>query len=341
MHYIYILCFPIIIYLVNKFIELNKLLPSLSGEKHQLFVEKINVPLSGGVIMLVIFFIITDFNFDFFYIFFILIFFIGFFSDLKIIKSPRLRFLLQLLLIFLFIIYYDLQILNLRIFFIDIFLQNKIFSYFFVMFCILIIVNGTNFIDGLNGLVLGYFFVVLMAVYNLDLLANVGILKIQTEYFLIFFIYLILFNLFNKLYIGDGGSYFLGFIFGVLSILIYRYNVNISPLFIVLLLWYPCFENLFSIIRKYKFNLSPLASDNKHFHQLLYYFFKKKASLSNLTSNNLSSLSINLFNFLAISIGSIDIYNTQLQIAIVLFNVTIYIILYSKLFNFRFKKKIK
>ena len=72
-----------------------------------------------------------------------------------------------------------------------------------------------------------------------------------------------------------------------------------SPFFIVLLLWYPCFENLFSIIRKYRLNLSPLNSDNKHFHQLLFYFIKKKFNLSALTSNNLGSIFINTLTIIA------------------------------------------
>ena len=34
-----------------------------------------------------------------------------------------------------------------------------IFNYIFVTFCILIILNGTNFTDGLNTLVIGYYLI--------------------------------------------------------------------------------------------------------------------------------------------------------------------------------------
>ena len=150
--------------------------------------------------------------------------------------------------------------------------------------------------------------------------------------------FLLLFNFFNKLYIGDSGSYLLGFSFGIFLIAIYESNSTISPFFIVLLLWYPCFENLFSIIRKYRFNTSPLKSDNKHLHQMLFYFIKKRFGLTSLSSNNLCSILINTFNILTISTGTINIFNTQFQILVIFFNIIFYIIVYLQLFDYRFKK---
>ena len=337
MNYIYVIAIPLIIYCVNTFIKYKNFLPSLSGEKHQLFVEKKNIPLSGGVIM-IIFLFIEKFNVDLFYLFYLFLFLIGFFSDLKIIKSPRNRFFLQILFIFLFIIFNDLYISNVKISFIDFLLDYKFFSYFFVIFCLLIIINGTNFIDGLNGLVLGYFTLVLIIIYNLQLFENLNITQFEILYFTELLFCLLLFNFFNQLYIGDGGSYLLGFGFGILLIAIYESNPNLSPFFIVLLLWYPCFENLFSIIRKYRFSKSPLNSDNKHFHQLLFYFIKNKFNLSSLFANNLCSILINMFNLVTLSIGASDVFNTQFQISIIFFNIIIYSMAYLSLFNFRFKK---
>jgi UDP-N-acetylmuramyl pentapeptide phosphotransferase/UDP-N-acetylglucosamine-1-phosphate transferase len=335
MNYFYILAIPLIIYSVNSFIKHMNLLPSLSGERHQLFVEQNNIPLSGGIIIIITFLFIEKFNINLFFIF---IFLIGFFSDLKIIKSPRIRFFLQILCIFLFVIIYDFHISNIRIFLFDFLLRYKFFSSFFVIFCLLVITNGTNFIDGLNGLVLGYFLLLLIIIYNLQLYENLNITQFEILYFMACLFFLLLFNFFNKLYIGDSGSYLLGFSFGVLLINIYESNPNISPFFIVLLLWYPCFENLFSIIRKYRFSTSPLNSDNKHFHQLLFYFIKKKFNLSALFANNLCSILINMFNVVTLSVGASDIFSTKFQILIIFFNIAIYIMAYLMLFNFRFKK---
>ena len=338
MNYINILIIPLIVYLLNTVIQFKNLLPSLSGEKHQLFVGSKKIPLSGGFIIIVTFLFLEKFNLEFYYLFSIMVFGIGFFSDLRILTSPRIRFYLQILFTLLFIIFYNFHISSIRIFFIDYLLSYKFFSYFFVIFCLLIIVNGTNFIDGLNGLVLGYFISILIIIYNLKLFESLQITQLEILYFIELLSFLLLFNLFNKLYIGDGGSYLLGFGFGILLIAIYESNKNISPFFIILLLWYPCFENLFSIIRKYKFNKSPLISDNKHFHQLFFYFVKKRFGLSKLLANNLCSIIINIFNILTLSIGAQNIYSTQLQVLIVTFNITIYIFIYFRLFDYRFKK---
>ena len=63
------------------------------------------------------------------------------------------------------------------------------------------------------------------------------------------------------MFIGDSGSYVLGFIFGYLLIEVYITNQNLSPFYIILLVWYPCFETLFSIIRKFRLNRSPILPD--------------------------------------------------------------------------------
>ena len=60
---------------------------------------------------------------------------------------------------------------------------------------------------------------------------------------------------FNKLYLGDSGSYLLGLLFAIYLIDTYQINDSMSSLFIISLLWYPAFENLFSILRKIKFLL--------------------------------------------------------------------------------------
>ena len=237
--------------------------------------------------------------------------------------------------------YYDLSISNVRVFFIDFFLDYKFFSYIFVTFCLLIVVNGSNFIDGLNGLVSGYYIIILAVILNLGLIETLYNLESVLINYLIILTYLLIFNYINKLYLGDSGSYLLGLATGVLLITLYNNIENISPFFIVLLLWYPCFENLFSILRKYKFNSSPLEADNKHFHQLLFNYLKTKLNYSNLFINNLSSILITLFNLLIFFIASQDIFNSRLQISLIFLCIITYGFLYFKLFNFRFKIKKK
>ena len=334
----YILFIPLLILILNFLFNKKNLLQSLTEDKHQKFVEKKNIPLTGGIVVILSSLFIIHFKFQIFYFFFIFIFIIGLLSDIKYLKSAKKRFLLQILTIFLFVVYYDLSISNVRVFFIDFFLEYKFFSYIFVSFCLLIVVNGSNFIDGLNGLILGYYSTIITVILYLGLAENFYNLESFLINYLIVLIYLLIFNFMNKLYLGDSGSYFLGLVSGVLLIILYNNVNNISPFFIVLLLWYPCFENLFSILRKYKFSSSPLKADNKHFHQLLFNYLKKRFNYSNLFANNLSSILINLFNIMIFFTASKDIFNSRLQISLIFLSILIYGYLYFKLFNFRFKK---
>jgi UDP-N-acetylmuramyl pentapeptide phosphotransferase/UDP-N-acetylglucosamine-1-phosphate transferase len=145
------------------------------------------------------------------------------------------------------------------------------------------------------------------------------------------FIYLILFNIFNQLYIGDSGSYLIGFLFGYFLLQINESNQLLSPYFIALLLWYPAFEILFSIIRKIKFKKSPFKPDNKHFHHLLFLYILKKFKFNNNLSNNLSALIIIFYNALIFLVAVQNIQHTALQVSLLFFNASIYLILYLKL----------
>ena len=278
---------------------------------------------------------------DFFFKCLVGYFFIGLISDINFVSSPKLRFLMQSIILYALIYFTNLQISTTRVYFLDIFLENIIFSYLFTTFCLMIVINGSNFIDGLNGLVLSYYLMILVIILKFQFFNELNI----EEYKIIFFLYilfiLLIFNIFNQLYMGDNGSYLLGCIFSFILITIYQNNQNISPFFIVLLLWYPCFENLFSIIRKFSIKKSPGEADNKHLHQLLFNFVSKKFKLKNINSNNLSSLIIVIYNLLIFSLASINIYNTKYQILCILFNISIYIFTYTKLLNFYFKIKLK
>ena len=50
----------------------------------------------------------------------------------------------------------------------DIFLTNEYFNYIFVIFCILIVVNGSNFFDGLNTLNVGYYLLISSTIFYLN-----------------------------------------------------------------------------------------------------------------------------------------------------------------------------
>ena len=320
-----------------------KLFPNFTGEKHQFFLNEKKIPLIGGILFLILsIYFFYEKNLIFcFTIFFI--FSLGFLSDIGIINSPKIRIFFQTLIITISVYFLDIHISSTRISILDKIIEIRFFGTIFCIFCLMILVNGSNFIDGLNGLLLGYFLIILFILTKLDLINLFLYEKDLLNFLFLSLIILLFFNFLNFFYLGDGGSYSIGLVLGFLLISIYNISNsvsnNISPFFIVLLLWYPCFENLFSIIRKNKLKNSPIIADDKHLHQLLFFYIQKKFFKENLISNNFSSILINTYNFIIMLIASTDIYSSNLQSLLVVVNVVIYSVCYRYLFIYRFKKK--
>ena len=339
---LYILTLALCVFLTQKFFNYKNFLQSQSGEIHQKFVEKESIPLIGGLYFAIIFAII-------FYktqhvilsLAIISIFLLGLISDLKVIKSPKIRFLFQALIVIFFTYLFDLKIISTRISIFDDYLEYEILNFFFVIFCILIVINGTNFIDGLNGLVIGYFTIISVALYSIGLFDSFNFTYLEYLIFFSTLVIILLFNISNKLYLGDGGAYTLGLTFSFILIKYHEKFSSISPYFIVLLLWYPCFENLFSIIRKYKYKRSPMKPDEKHLHQVLFFFIKKNIVFKNIYANNLSSFIILLFNSIIIFVSCQYTHSTKLQVGILSLAIVSYIIFYNILFKYKYNKSSK
>ena len=331
------LSIPVIL-VINKFLINKKFLLNFSGEAHQGFVSKNNTPLSGGIIILLFFLLhLSAYNLNLL-IFFILIFGLGVISDTHFIKSPFVRIIIQFLIILSLIIFFDIKIRDLRIDYLNYLLQFNFVCYLFLTFCLLILINGSNFIDGCNTLVLGYYLLILLILKKLNYFPYIG----SSENFLTEFIFLLLilytFNLFGKLFLGDNGVYLISLFFGFFLINIYINNELISPYFIVLLLWYPAYENLFSMIRKFRKKLSPMLPDTNHFHQLFYYFIKKKFLKKSIVANSLSANLINFYNGFIFLVASMNISSTKFQIKLIILNIVIYSVFYIFFYKFRFKK---
>ena len=308
-----------------------------SGDIHQSFSNKKNIPLAGGLFILIpLVFFLNDLLIN---CFIISIYLIGYFSDRKILVSPKIRFLVQCVLILLFVEIFDIKINSSRIEVFDSILNYNIFAIFFSAFCLLILINGSNFIDGLNGILISSTIIILLMLNKLNLIDNSIISGESINLIILILSLLLLLNIFNILMLGDSGAYLLGFFTGYMIISSHISNPNISPYFFISLIWYPCFENLFSILRKLNREFSPLKPDSKHLHQLVFFFLTKKFNLKLIISNNLSSLIICFFNFLIIYISTLNPSSTIFQIKLIATSVIFYNACYILLFKF-YKSKL-
>ena len=296
--FIYLFLLIIFIILFNKFLVKKSFLLSETGDYHQKFASLSKVPLSGGIFIFLGFCYFINENIYSFLLFSSAVLILGIFSDLKLIKSASIRFLFQIFIVFSFIVFNEIQINDTRISLLDKILNNNIINYAFVTFCILILINGSNFIDGMNTLSSGYYLLIIFIIFILNLNQSIIFQENSILYILFLLIPVFILNFFNKIYLGDSGSYLLGFGFSIFLIDVYNLNPTISPFFVILLLWYPCYEILFSVLRKNTFNRSPMEPDNKHLHQLILIYFRKKSDITDAKLNTITGLSINFFNYI-------------------------------------------
>ena len=332
-----IILFILVIFLsliLNRILFKKGLFLNFKGDNHQKFISSKNIPLSGGLIL-----IFTSYYYlnllNFIYVF--LIFCVGFLSDTKKISSPKLRFIIQTLIVLGVLYFSSITVTDTKIIFLDQLLTNNIFRIFFSIFCILIVINGCNFIDGVNTSLIGYCLIVSLSLYYLNL-NGVEISKIVDFYNLIpILLAIFILNFFNKLYLGDGGSYFLGLLFALCLINTYQINNDISPYFIVCLLWYPAFENLFSILRKKNLSRSPLDPDTNHLHQIIFLYLKKNFNIKSIYLNTATGMIINIYNLICIAIATQFYNHTKTQLLIIILNIIVYIFLYRKLLHKKLK----
>ena len=299
------------------------------NEKHKKITTHQKTFFVGGLFFLFGFFF-TEVKFEF-KLLCVGIYLIGISSDKKYLTSPNLRLLLQAILIVFSLYLLDLKIIETRIIFLDKLLRFDLISIFFTGFCILILINGSNFIDGINcNLILYYLIITILVLFinneNFYLLVNKKDLIIIT----IFLCIILFFNFLGKIISGDSGAYLISFFWGINLINISSTNYFVSPFFVILLLWYPAFENLFSIIRKLKLNRSALKADFNHLHQLLFIFINLKIRKKKL-ANNVSGIIINTYNVIIFLIGINYYGNTKIMVLLTLFNVSIYLTCYYRI----------
>ena len=289
-----------------------------------------NTPLTGGIYLFIALttYMITSDNssYSFLIILFLFSFLVlGIFSDLKTNFSPKFRLLLQSILVFFFIYFLDLKINKTGLFFLDYFINNNIFNLFFSSICIIILINGSNFCDGVNCNVVGYYLLISLAILfgEFSNPTNFPDIKIITAIFFVFY----LANLFQKPFLGDNGVYVINAFMAIYLIHFINSNSYISPILALNLLWYPAFENLFTIIRRLNANKTIDEADGLHLHTLL---LKKIFSFNKnfIFSNSLTGILLNFFMFVGIFL-SINHYNdAKILIFILLLNIIIYVLIY-------------
>lgn len=202
-----------------------------------------------------------------------LIFLTGFIKDMRQL-NPKLRLVLHGVIAYLYIAMEGVIVKDLGLFTLPEFMQVP-----FTVFAIVGVINAYNIIDGLNGLSSG-----------LGLIAalSLGILAYQHNDFELFRVTLafsgallgfMILNLRGKIFMGDNGSYLVGFIVSVFSILLVNRNPLVSPFAPLLIAFIPIFDTLFAIYRRKKLKREAFKADARHLHHMLRRRYKSNAKV--------------------------------------------------------------
>ena len=298
-------------YLLFFFKKINtNLLVDDQFSKPQAF-HKNPIPRLGGIALyclLAIIFTYLFFSKNIFYFEYIsfcsLFFILGLIDDLKINIAPKFRLIAMIVFLIILIASSNIYINRTGLAFLDNLIEIDIFSLIFICLCFLFIINGSNLIDGFNGLLGIHSLVIFITLLIVNFTHDNNSISFILFYISLFIIIFIKFN-FPKaqIFLGDSGAYLIGSLIAITTIQTSNLNPSISPFFFCILVFYLFFEVFFSFFRKILISKkTPLLPDNKHLHMLLYKMLFNKYK-KNLNSNYMVSIYINLIYFLLILPG--------------------------------------
>ncbi len=226
-----------------------------------------------------------------------LIIFIGAFDDIKPI-SARYKFAVQLiaalLVVFYGQIFFDeISILGLHLVFPTII--NQLISVLFI----LAITNAINLIDGLDGLAAGVSSIYFITIGVIAFILN------QTNGLDVTLCFIMLgstlgFLVHNfppaKIFMGDSGSLFLGFIISVISLLGFKATTITTLVVPLLILAIPILDTTLAIFRRLINKRGIATADKEHFHhQLLKLKFSNRSSILIIYLINIMFASVSVF----------------------------------------------
>lgn len=272
----------------------------------------------------------------------------GIAEDLTGRVSVKIRFLASIISAIFGIILFHALITRVNLPLIDNVISISFISFFVTIIAVAGVTNSFNIIDGYNGLIS----IVSVIIFSGFAYIAFKVNDFEIIYISIFMIGAILgFFLWNypygKIFMGDGGAYFIGFIVAEISIILTNKHSQVSAWFPLLLCIYPIFETIFSIYRrKFIKKTHPFLPDSLHLHQLIYkrivpYLFNSNIKNSLLCRNSATSPFLWFLTLLSFIPSIVFWNNTVLLIIFTLFFTIIYVILYKSIVKFKAQKFFK
>jgi len=200
------------------------------------------------------------------FIFSTLILILGIISDIKNLSALK-KIIFEIVIITLFVYFLNSKIVIIKNPFFTLKL-SYVSSFILTALWIFVVINSLNLVDGLDGLACGISFIVCVGMF---------IVALQFSKIILAFIYLGLagsilgFNRYNgypaKIFLGDSGIMFVGFMVATLSILAEAKSATIASMMIpLIMLGIPVYDALLTVYRRSKLRRSIIESDTEHLH---------------------------------------------------------------------------
>lgn len=262
----------------------------------------------------------------------VFLFLLGSIADLKIVSSYKLRLVFQFIFLSVFFYFSKDLFIDTRILVLNNLMNYNLVRILSCTFFFMVLINGFNLIDGTNCLCTLNTFIIIIFILLVINRLNIEYFNYEISILAISSFVFLYFNFFGKNFLGDGATYGSGFLLGYLLLNLSLLEHRISPYFIANLLWYPAFENLFSIIRRNISKKNNYLPDNDHLHHLIFKSFEKKFFKKNkFILSSLTGLSLNTFLLLGYYIGYYYYNNTYVQLLLILNGIIFYLITYYTL----------
>jgi UDP-N-acetylmuramyl pentapeptide phosphotransferase/UDP-N-acetylglucosamine-1-phosphate transferase len=225
----------------------------------------------------------------------------------------------------------------------DILLKFAPVAIVFTVFAVGGVANSINIIDGFNGLAgsavvimlaglgflsrqVGDVFVMQLALFGIG--ATLGFLLVNYPT--------------GKLFLGDGGAYFLGFWLAEVAVLLIVRNPSVNAWQVLTICAYPVIEVVYSIYRrKVVRNNDPGKADNLHLHSLIYEkvvcrLFQSNDNmpwLRNAMVTPMIAAGVTMFTLITVWAGQ----SYTAAVVIVLFEIWLYLAAYKRLISGRWR----
>ena len=200
------------------------------------------------------------------------VFILGLLEDTTKKISASYRLLAAFFSAFLACYFLNVWLTNVQFMNMDFLLKILPISVFFTCFSVTGVTHSINLIDGFHGIASMIGILILSAiVYVAFKVSDITIVMLGISVIGAILGFFVLNYPRGLIFLGDSGAYLIGFWISLLSLLLVSRHEEVSNWFPLLLCFYPIFETIFTIFRRYFIKkTNPGLPDSLHLHQLIF-----------------------------------------------------------------------